>query len=172
MNVSGLAAHIEPMLAELAGRRATLTEEIRLIDYLMKIVKAKVGDGAKQYRTSAALITATVCSAYEISTADIAGKSRHRRYARPRQIAMWLCSEMTDLSLQQIGRLYKRDHTTVLHALRIVPQLGGADADMRDRLHAAIIQHFGQAEKSSLKGNIVTYRDDSDALTLPPLNNI
>ena len=46
-----------------------------------------------------------------------------RRYARPRQIAMYLARKHTDLGLQQIGNYFGgRDHTTVLHACRTVKE--------------------------------------------------
>ena len=44
-------------------------------------------------------------------------KKRNREFSQPRQIAMYICREMTDLSLPKIGASFGgRDHTTVLHA--------------------------------------------------------
>jgi chromosomal replication initiator protein len=61
-----------------------------------------------------------VASAYGLSRADLSRRSRERRLARPRQIAMYLCRRYTDASLAEIGRALGRDHTSVLHATRSV----------------------------------------------------
>ncbi len=55
---------------------------------------------------------------YRISHADIIGKKRSRDIVLPRQVAIYLIREMTDLSLQDIGRLFGgRDHTTVMNSI-------------------------------------------------------
>ncbi|MGN0710223.1 MAG: chromosomal replication initiator protein DnaA [Anaerovoracaceae bacterium] len=57
-----------------------------------------------------------VCKHFDIKVADIESSKRTRALAFPRQIAMYLCREMTDLSLPKIGEAFgKRDHTTVMH---------------------------------------------------------
>ena len=58
-----------------------------------------------------------VAKYYEISIADIESSKKARSYSFPRQIAMYLCKEMTDSSLKNIGKAFgKRDHTTVIYA--------------------------------------------------------
>jgi len=58
-----------------------------------------------------------VCSYFNIKVADIESSKRTRNLAFPRQIAMYLCREMTQESLPKIGNYFGgRDHTTVLHA--------------------------------------------------------
>jgi chromosomal replication initiator protein len=55
---------------------------------------------------------------------DLIGSSRSRTLVTARQIAMYLCRELTDLSLPRIGASFGgRDHTTVMHAERKVRQL-------------------------------------------------
>ncbi|MDQ3260104.1 MAG: chromosomal replication initiator protein DnaA, partial [Pseudomonadota bacterium] len=55
-------------------------------------------------------------------------KKRNRAIARPRQVAMSLAKEFTQLSLPDIGEAFGgRDHTTVLHACRKVEELKGSD---------------------------------------------
>ncbi|MFV0518116.1 MAG: chromosomal replication initiator protein DnaA [Aminipila sp.] len=57
-----------------------------------------------------------VCTHFDIKIADIESSKRTRALAFPRQIAMYLCREMTDLSLPKIGEAFgNRDHTTVMH---------------------------------------------------------
>ena len=60
-----------------------------------------------------------VCKKYNIKLADMDSSKRKREFAHPRQVAMYLCREMTDLSLPQIGKAFGgKDHTTVLHACK------------------------------------------------------
>lgn len=63
------------------------------------------------------LIQQAVADAYSMKVDDFKAKSRARTVAYPRQIAMYLCREMTDMSLPKIGEIFGgRDHTTVIHA--------------------------------------------------------
>ncbi|MGI6732256.1 MAG: chromosomal replication initiator protein DnaA [Anaerovoracaceae bacterium] len=63
------------------------------------------------------LVKKVVCGHFNIKQADIESSKRARMYSHPRQIAMFLCRNMTDLSLPKIGEYFgNRDHTTVLHA--------------------------------------------------------
>jgi len=58
-----------------------------------------------------------VCKKYNIKITDMESAKRKREFTYPRQIAMYLCREFTDLSLPKIGASFGgRDHTTVLHA--------------------------------------------------------
>ncbi|HDJ99751.1 MAG TPA: chromosomal replication initiator protein DnaA, partial [Firmicutes bacterium] len=59
-----------------------------------------------------------VSSYFSISVEDIEGGKRSQDYTIPRQIAMYLIRELTNLSLPQIGNLFGgRDHTTVLYSI-------------------------------------------------------
>lgn len=62
------------------------------------------------------LIIQTVAEHYGISMADISGNKRNNEIVIPRQVAMYLCRKMTDVSLKSIGNLLgKRDHTTIIN---------------------------------------------------------
>jgi chromosomal replication initiator protein len=61
---------------------------------------------------------------FGISMDDLQGQSRSRVLVTARQIAMYLCRELTDMSLPKIGQAFGgRDHTTVMHAERKIRQL-------------------------------------------------
>lgn len=63
------------------------------------------------------LIQEKVAEYYQMRVEDFKAKKRTKNIAFPRQIAMYLCRELTDLSLPKIGELFGgRDHTTVIHA--------------------------------------------------------
>jgi chromosomal replication initiator protein len=69
-------------------------------------------------------IQKTVADYYKIKVSEMYSKKRTRNVARPRQIAMALAKELTQLSLPDIGEAFGgRDHTTVLHACRKVAEL-------------------------------------------------
>ena len=66
-------------------------------------------------------ITATF---YQLSVEDLYGSSRSQTIALSRQVAMYLCREMTSLSLPKIGQLFgNRDHTTVMYANKKISEL-------------------------------------------------
>lgn len=78
-------------------------------------------------------IQRTVAQHYRIRVTDLVSKKRTRAIARPRQMAMALAKEMTNLSLPEIGRAFGgRDHTTVLHACRKIAELRGKDITIKD----------------------------------------
>ena len=73
-------------------------------------------------------IQKTVAEYYKVRVADLLSKRRSRSVARPRQMAMALCKELTSHSLPEIGDAYGgRDHTTVLHACRKIADLRTSD---------------------------------------------
>lgn len=78
-------------------------------------------------------IQRTVAEYYKIKVADLLSKRRNRSVARPRQIAMTLAKELTNHSLPEIGDAFGgRDHTTVLHACRMIAELRQTDADIEE----------------------------------------
>lgn len=63
-------------------------------------------------------IMENVASYYSINVTDITGKSKQKRFALPRQIAMYLCKSLTDLNFTIIARIFgNRDRTTVMYAV-------------------------------------------------------
>ncbi len=78
-------------------------------------------------------IQRTVAEYYKIKVADLLSKRRNRSVARPRQTAMALAKELTNHSLPEIGDAFGgRDHTTVLHACRMINELRQSDADIEE----------------------------------------
>jgi chromosomal replication initiator protein len=72
-----------------------------------------------------------VADYYGLKVSDLLSERRAREVARPRQIAMYLAKKMTPRSLPEIGRRFgKRDHTTVMHAVKRVEQLRADDREI------------------------------------------
>ncbi|MFE9028775.1 chromosomal replication initiator protein DnaA [Streptomyces iakyrus] len=81
------------------------------------------GDDSAPEITSTAIMGATA-DYFGLTVEDLCGTSRGRALVTARQIAMYLCRELTDLSLPKIGALFGgRDHTTVMHADRKIRNL-------------------------------------------------
>lgn len=74
-----------------------------------------------------------VADHYLIRHSDLVGPKRVRTFARPRQIAMYLCKQLTTRSLPEIGRHFGgRDHTTVMHGVRRIEELRKQDAQIAE----------------------------------------
>ncbi len=70
---------------------------------------------------------------YNIRLSDMIGPKRLRSYARPRQVAMYLCKQMTSRSLPEIGRRFGgRDHTTVMHGVKRIEELKVSDGQIAE----------------------------------------
>ena len=77
-------------------------------------------------------IQKTVAEYYKLRVADLLSKRRSRSIARPRQMAMAMAKELTSHSLPEIGDAFGgRDHTTVMHACRVIKDL--RETDIRSR---------------------------------------
>ena len=84
-------------------------------------------------------IQRTVGDYYKIKVAELFSKKRTRTIARPRQVAMWLCREVTSHSYPEIGDAFGgRDHTTVIHAVRTIESLRSRESELNHDLHVLL----------------------------------
>lgn len=92
---------------------------------------------------------------FEMSIAELCGPSRERKYARPRQIAMYMAYVLGAGTLAQIGyQVGYRDHTTVLHAVRNISRLLAFERGVIDAI----------AEIHIIAARMVRTRDREDFL--------
>jgi chromosomal replication initiator protein len=76
-------------------------------------------------------IQRTVCQFYRVDRTEMSSKRRARAVVRPRQVAMYLSKVLTPRSYPEIGRKFGgRDHSTVIHAVRLIEDLRTRDADI------------------------------------------
>lgn len=80
-------------------------------------------------------IIRTTALAYGFSVEDVLSSSRRQPLVLCRQISMYLCRELTDLSLPKIGEHFNRDHTTVLHSVEKVRRILRSDRAVFDRVN-------------------------------------
>lgn len=82
-------------------------------------------------------ITQAVAEHYHIKVDELFNKKRTQNIAYPRQIAMYLCRELADMSYPRIGELFGgRDHTTVIHAYEKISNRSKIDSKLQNDLNA------------------------------------
>lgn len=116
-----IASRIERNIRELEGALIRVTAFASLnktsIDKsLAEIVLRDLISDATTMQISTAAIMAATAEYFETSVDELRGPGKTRALAQSRQIAMYLCRELTDLSLPKIGQAFGRDHTTVMYA--------------------------------------------------------
>jgi len=124
-----IASKIQTNIRELEGALIRVTAFANLnrqeVDLTLAeiVLKDLIPEGGEPEIT-AALIIAQTAAYFGISIEDLTGPSRGRHLVIARQIAMYLCRELTPLSLPKIGAQFgNRDHTTVMYADRKINQL-------------------------------------------------
>jgi chromosomal replication initiator protein len=124
-----IASRISTNIRELEGALIRVTAFASLnrqpVDLpLTQIVLRDLMPVESANQTSAATIIAQTAAYFGLTIEDLQGASRSRVLVTARQIAMYLCRELTDLSLPKIGQQFGgRDHTTVMHADKKIRQL-------------------------------------------------
>ncbi|MET0831674.1 MAG: chromosomal replication initiator protein DnaA [Acidimicrobiia bacterium] len=115
---------------------ASLTNEKITLDMAQEVLQYLTG--AEESRPiTPDVIMEQVASVYHIPIADLTGPSRKQPLAGRRQIAMYLCRDLTNLSLPKIGAAFGgRDHTTVLHAVDRVKRQMQSDKQVYDEVTA------------------------------------
>ena len=119
--LSNIANRIDSNIRELEGTLNKLIAKSSLTNspITMEMAERAINDIVAQQEKviSAEFIQETVAKYFNINAKDLRGSKRSNDIAFPRQIAMYLCRNVAQMSLPQIGKDFgKRDHTTVMHA--------------------------------------------------------
>jgi chromosomal replication initiator protein len=125
-NVRELEGALNRVVAhsQLVGRPITLETSQEVLHDLLR---------ANDRRVTIEEIQKKVAEHFNIRVSDMHSARRARSVARPRQIAMYLSKQLTSRSLPEIGRKFGgRDHTTVMHAVKKVEELGLHDQDFAE----------------------------------------
>ena len=127
--LSYIASKISTNILELEGALIRVTAFANLnrqhVDLALAeiVLKDLITDDDTAEITAATIITQTA-NYFGLTIDDLCGSSRSRVLVTARQIAMYLCRELTDMSLPKIGQQFGgRDHTTVMHANRKIREL-------------------------------------------------
>ncbi|WBB73686.1 chromosomal replication initiator protein DnaA [Micromonospora sp. WMMD1128] len=123
-----IASRVSNSIRELEGALirvtafASLTRSSVELSLAEEVLRDFMPDGAGP-EINADQIMASTSEYFGVSLEDLRGHSRSRVLVNARQVAMYLCRELTDLSLPRIGQAFGgRDHTTVMHADRKIRQ--------------------------------------------------
>ncbi|NLT31501.1 MAG: chromosomal replication initiator protein DnaA [Propionibacterium sp.] len=126
-----IASKIRTNIRELEGALirvtayASLNRQVVDLSLAEAVLKDLISDAADTEITSQ-LIMAESANYFDVTLEDLCGPSRTQTLSNARQIAMYLCRELTDLSLPKIGQQFGgRDHTTVMYAERKIRKLLG-----------------------------------------------
>jgi len=130
-----LARHIQSNVRELEGglKRVLAYSRFSGRDISVELCREALRDllAIQHRQVSIENIQRIVADYYKIKVSEMYSKKRSRNVARPRQVAMALAKELTQLSLPDIGEAFGgRDHTTVLHACRRVALLKSTSSDL------------------------------------------
>ena len=136
--LSNIANRIDSNIRELEGALMKLIAESSLINtpITMEMAERAINNivSQKDKVISSDFIQDTVAKYFNISIKDLRSSKRSNDIAFPRQIAMYLCRNVSQMSLPQIGKEFgKRDHTTVMHACNKI------EKEMKDNSNTKLI---------------------------------
>ena len=125
------------------GLEAHLSHQTELIMSVARVHMSPLQHNSQPSLLDGKRIAQVVAAYYHLSFEQMCGKQRDKHIVLPRQIAMYLIRQETQVSLTEIGQLFGgRDHSTVLHAWQKIdralptnPTLQNDIAAIRERLH-------------------------------------
>jgi chromosomal replication initiator protein len=132
-----LASHIKTNIRELEGSLtrlgafSSLTGEPITIEFTKKVLGDILDE--KQKMITVDEIQKSVADRFHIKISELKAKKRTKTLVYPRQLSMYLCRELTDLSFPEIGKHFGgKDHSTVIHACRHVQQMIESDPQTKE----------------------------------------
>jgi chromosomal replication initiator protein len=99
---------------------------------MIKEIIAEITDQGRELST--AFIRDFVASQFNVRTTDLQSKSRKKNIAIPRQISMYLARKYTEEALVEIGKAFNRDHSTVLHSIRVITETMARNSSLRGQV--------------------------------------
>lgn len=137
-----LAKNITSNVRELEGALNRLVAHSELIGSMINLetVKVILKDILKTHEKVVTVpdILRETASFFDLTIADLKSTRRERRVARPRQMAMYLAKQLTTLSLPDIAGHFGRDHTTIIHAVKLIDSLLNSDKQMEQDIFALV----------------------------------
>ena len=132
-NVNSNIRELEGCLTNLNAHAELMNQPISL-ELARTALAGRIGQQASRAITPE-LIIEVIARQYDLEPGDITGKKRSQGIALPRQIAMYLCRQLTTLSTTSIGQAFGgRDHTTVMHGCDKVADAMDADFSFQKKV--------------------------------------
>ena len=126
-NITGNVRALEGGLKKLMAYRDLMGQDINSENAsraIQTLINAK-----DEYLPSPEIIIEETAKYYSLDPKDILGQSRVKTVVLPRQISIYLVKEILGLSLPETGKVFKRDHTTIIHSLKKIEELVKKDRE-------------------------------------------
>jgi chromosomal replication initiator protein len=112
-----------------------LTGQIITLDMAKNVLRDLIGE--KKKVVSIEDIQEVVGAKFHVKIGELKSRRRSKTLVHPRQIAMYLCRELTEASFPEIGRHFGgKDHTTIIHACRQIAKAKESDATLQTTLES------------------------------------
>jgi len=129
-HVKGDIRRVESAIIGLKAK-ANLLKTQPSMEMVKEVVAAIVG---QHLRLSSGVVRDFVACQFQVPLAEMQSKSRKKSVAFPRQVAMFLARKLTDEALSDIGKAMNRDHSTVVHSIRVITEAIARDGSIRGQL--------------------------------------
>ncbi len=129
-NIKGDIRKLESAIVGIKAK-ACLLKEAPDLGTVKEVVENIVG---RAQELTVEAIRGFVASQFKTSVGDMKSKSRKKSIAFPRQVAMYLARKLTDHALTDIGRAFNRDHSTVVHSIRVITETIARNGSVRGQL--------------------------------------
>jgi len=140
--IAYIAGRVQTNIRELEGclNRLMAYQQLHRTDLTIDVARAamtSLGNDSRESNLNIRQIAQAVAEYYHISLEDMCGKQRDKHIVMPRQVAMYLMRQETQVSLFEIGQLFGgRDHSTVLHACEKIDQAVNINPTLRREIVA------------------------------------
>lgn len=129
-NIQGDIRQVESAVVGLKARASLLQSTVDL-DMAKEVVANILG---RRQELSAAMIRDFIAGQYNVSVDDLQSKSRKKSTTFPRQVSMYLARKLTEEALSEIGKAFNRDHSTVVHSIRVITEVMARNGSIRGQV--------------------------------------
>ena len=139
-----IAQHVKTNIRELEGllNRVVAFASLTGRPISLDLTKDTLRDILPANRVTATEIIKFTARHYGLKVTEIKSRNNSKHISFPRQVAMYLCKQLTNLSYPDIGRQFNdKHHSTVMHSIKKISQLRAQEADI-DRTIRSFIDHF------------------------------
>lgn len=137
-NIKGDIRQLESAIVGLKAKSCLLKTHPDI--HMAKEVAANIVGRAQQLTVE--VVRSFVADQFKASVGDMKSKSRKKSVAFPRQVAMYLSRKLTDQALTDIGKAFNRDHSTVVHSIRVITETMARSTSVRGQ-----VQHLTEMIK-------------------------
>ena len=121
MNIKNNIRELEGALINVLAHYKLKQDAPMTVDYVKGILAQKLNE-LNRRELDIDLIKETVSKYFKIEVSDLSSKNRANSIAYPRQVAMYLCRNMLDCALGNIGSAFEKDHTTIMHGVKKIDE--------------------------------------------------